>query len=429
MSLLIIYTVKNGDTLFAIARQYGTTVDRLAYDNQIENPQNLVIGQALVIGVDRITHQVSRGDSLYQIAQNYRTTIPDILALNPEITDRNLIYPGQMIHIAAPRSQNLRGIDVNGYTISISDATLRDTLPFLTYISPFSYQVDIEGNLTAPNDQSVIERSRDQQVAALMCVTNTIAGGGFSSEIAHAVLTNQTVQDRFIQNVMQVLKARNYYGLSIDFEYIFPYDRESYNQFLRRIAPILHQDGFILVTAIAPKISAGQAGTLYEAHDYPVHGEVCDLVIIMTYEWGYLYGPPMAVAPIGPVRQVLDYAVSAIPPGKILMGMPNYGYDWTLPFVRGSSARVLTSIGAVSLAASVGAEIQFDSVSQAPFFNYYDAEGRRHEVWFEDARSYDARLRLVDEYQLGGVSFWTVDHLFRPGYLVMQNINSINKLL
>ncbi len=52
----------------------------------------------------------------------------------------------------------------------------------------------------------------------------------------------------------------------------------------------------------------------------------------MTYEWGYKYGPNMAVAPLNMVRRVLDYAVTEIIPEKIMLGIPNYGYDWPLPF-------------------------------------------------------------------------------------------------
>ena len=54
----------------------------------------------------------------------------------------------------------------------------------------------------------------------------------------------------------------------------------------------------------------------------------------MTYEWGYLFGPPMATAPVNMVRQVLDYGVTTIDPNKILMGIPNYAYDWSLPFIQ-----------------------------------------------------------------------------------------------
>ena len=236
-----------------------------------------------------------------------------------------------------------------------------------------------------------------------------LEGGSFDSDLAHTILTDMAVQDTMVQNIITTLENKNYYGLDIDFEYIYPEDRENYNAFLRRITETLHPLGYIVTTAVAPKISSTQPGILYEAHDYPVHGRLMDHVIIMTYEWGYTYGPPLAVSPINEVARVLNYAVTAIPPEKILMGMPNYGYDWTLPYTPGTAARTVTNTGAVNLAANVGANIQYDTNSQAPFFNYYDSSGRRHVVWFDDARRINARLELVDRFGLGGVSYWTIN--------------------
>lgn len=425
---MIIYTVKKGDTLYAIARRYGTTVDQLVYDNQIESPLGLVIGQALVITSDTIMHRIVRGESLYSITKKYNTTVAAILAANPSITNENLIYQGQTI-IVPQHNRNLRNIDVNGFYINISNQTLTETLPSLTYISPFSYQVSADGSLKTLNELPVITTARSERVAPLMCITNTGTSGSFSSDIAHAILTNQAAQDALVENVISVLQEKKYYGVIVDFEYIFPFDRESYNQFLRRIATQLHALGYILATAVAPKTSTNQPGLLYEAHDYAAHGEICDLVIIMTYEWGYTYGPAMAVAPIGPVRSVLDYAVSVMPSEKILMGMPNYGYNWTLPFVQGTAAKVVSNVGAVRLASQVGANIMYDERQQSPFFNYYDGDGKRHEVWFDDARSVQARLQLVSDYQLAGISYWTIGTLFRQGLLVLQDMYGINKVL
>jgi len=126
---------------------------------------------------------------------------------------------------------------------------------------------------------------------------------------------------------------------------------------------------------------------------------------------------------------VLDYAVSVIPAGKILMGMPNYGYDWTLPFVQGSAARPLSNTAAIAQASDVGAAIKYDERSQAPFYNYYDRQGRRHEVWFDDARSIRARLRLIHDYNLGGLSYWTIDNLFRTQFLVLRAMYNIVKVI
>lgn len=120
----------------------------------------------------------------------------------------------------------------------------------------------------------------------------------------------------------------------------------------------------------------------------------------------------MAVAPLPSVRAVLDYAVTEIPPTKILLGVPNYGYDWSLPFVQGvTRARSISNQEAVRLAIRYQVAIQFDDQAQSPFFHYTDEYGTVHEVWFEDARSIAAKLRLIAEYGFLGAGFW---NLMRP---------------
>ena len=88
-------------------------------------------------------------------------------------------------------------------------------------------------------------------------------------------------------------------------------------------------------TALAPKTSDSERGPWTAAHDYRAHGEIVDFVLLMTYEWGYSAGPPMAVSPLPEVEAVVKYAVSEIPASKIMLGQNLYGYDWTLPFVQG----------------------------------------------------------------------------------------------
>lgn len=140
----------------------------------------------------------------------------------------------------------------------------------------------------------------------------------------------------------------------------------------------------------------------------------------MSDEWGYTYGPPMAVAPLPSVRLVLDYAVSEIPADKIYMGIPNYGYDWTLPFQRGETrAKLIGNEEAIDIARRYGAQIQYDAVSQTPYFHYYE-NGNEHEVWFEDARSWMAKLALIPEYGFIGAGFWNAMRPFTAGWLILQ---------
>ncbi len=126
---------------------------------------------------------------------------------------------------------------------------------------------------------------------------------------------------------------------------------------------------------------------------------------------------------------MLDYAVTAIPPRKILMGMPNYGYDWNLPYRQGTAARTLSNDGAVNLAASRRVAIQFDNTAQAPYFYYTDDAGTRHVVWFDDARSIRARLLLVDEFNLAGVSYWTINRYNAQNWLILASMYNVIKVL
>ncbi len=426
---MIIYVVKPGDTLYSISRRYNVPQDKIASDNQLANPDRLVVGQTIVILPDNISHTVTKGQSLYSIARNYGIPLEEIIRANPDIRSPYRLDPGMVITI--PKAdQKLGTIYVNGYTYpNINMDLLQSVLPYLTYLSIFSTQARPDGSLIPVNDAPVIAAARNAGVAPFMVVTNMVAGGGFNSDLGHILLTNRQVRDVYINNVIQMLRDRNYYGLNIDFEYIYPEDRESYNNFLSEIATRLHTLGYPVMTAVAPKNRENQTGLLYEAHDYPAHGRLMDHVILMTYEWGYTRGPAMAISPVNEVRRVLNYATSAIPAYKILMGMPNYAYDWTLPFVRGSSARQMPVPEAVELAANVGAHIKYNTTSQAPYFNYYDQAGRRHEVWFEDARSVEAKLRLVNQYGLGGVSYWTVNTPFPQNWLVLDSLYNIRKVL
>ena len=423
---MIIHTVRSGDTIYKLSSRYGISQEQVIADNQVIDPDNLVLGQALVIDVAYMSYTIKQGDTLYTIARRYGTSVAQILSANPDIQNPSRIYIGQIINIPTVNSA-LRTIDVNAYAFaSIDNTVLSNTLDYLTYVSLFSYQVREDGTLTTINDRRIIDAALANSVKAMMTITNIAESGGFSSDLASTILNSEVIQDALIGSIVYVLEDRNYAGLNIDFEYIYPSDRQNYNDFVRRIVNTLRPMGYEISIAVAPKVRANQPGTLYEAHDYPVLGALADYIIIMTYEWGYTYSAPQAVAPINQVERVLQYAVTAIPSEKILMGMPNYGYDWTLPYNPGTAARALTNLAAIRLAGQVGATVNYDTKVQAPYFNYYSSDGKRHIVWFDDARSIAARLKLIEKYNLGGVSYWTINSYFRPNWVVLDSMYKIN---
>lgn len=426
----MIYTVKKGDTLFRIAERYGTTVQRLVDANGLTRPNDLAVGQNLFIPTETSsslnTYTVVRGDTMYLISQRLGIPLQELTNANPQITNPDLINIGQVINIPNTKPT----IEVNGYAIAnISENTLNKTLPFLTYLSIFSYQAKPDGSLTPLYEQNLINTARNSSVAPVMVVTNIGESGGFNSELASTILNNPNKQNTFINNIISVVSDKNYSGVDIDFEYLYPEDREAYNQFLRNLKARLVPLNKVLSVAVAPKYRDNQQGVLYEAHDYRTIGEIADRVIIMTYEWGYVYGEPMAISPLSEVEAVISYAVTRIPANKILMGMPNYAYDWAVPYVEGTSANTITNTRALEIALENGATINFDNRAQAPYFNYTTTTGKNRIVWFDDARSIDARLNLVSKYNLAGISYWTINNFSAVNYSVLSNKFNIKKVL
>ena len=370
-----IYVVKSGDTLDTIAASFGLAAETIAYTNQILSPYRLAIGQALLIP----------------------TGIPE--------EEKQSVY-------------------VNGYAYPyIRDWVLTETLPYLTTLSVFSYGFTAAGELVPPavNDDWMIEKAWQQNVKPILTLTPFDESGMFNNHLISVVTNDPDIQQVLIDQLFLVMDEKGFAGIDIDFEYILAKDRIPFADFVRNVRTQAAQKGYTVSVALAPKTSADQPGLLYAGKDYGLLGAAADSVLLMTYEWGYTYGPPMAVAPINKVREVVDYAITEIPVEKIDLGIPNYGYDWTLPFVQGSSvARTIGNIEAVDIAVANQAVIHFDEVAKSPYFNYV-RNGVQHEVWFEDVRSIQEKFNLIKEYGLRGMGYWQIMKLFRANWMLLAD--------
>lgn len=368
---------------------------------------------------------IQQGDSLYKLGKTYGLSVDELVAANG-IDPHKYLVVGDSLVIPSPEEKP--PLEVNGYAYPFIDReVLRKTLPYLTYLSIFSYGVTDEGGLTPlRDDEPLIAMAKAAGVAPMLVLTTVDESGGFNSERSVRLLESADRRQRLADELKAVLAQKGYHGVDVDMEYIPGRLREDYTalvEFLKKeLAP---HPVFI---ALAPKTRRDQPGLLYEAHDYAGMGAAADRSLIMTYEWGHTFGPPMAVAPLPQVRQVLEFAAGEIPPEKILMGLPNYGYDWLLPYEQGRPARSIGNYEAIALARKYGAEIQYDPQAESPWFRYYDARSRHHEVWFEDARSYQAKLKLAKELGLRGVSIWNVMRYFQPLYTLLDGYFEIAKI-
>ena len=402
----IFHIVNPGESLWRIAQTYGTTVQTILQNNNVANPSNIYPGLLIVIPAPR--HRVQPGETLWTIAQRYGVSIQDLIKVN-NIENANLVYPGTVLVI--PRKPK-PVIDVNGYIYILGEEAapiVRSVGEYLTYLSPFAYLIREDGSLQTINDIPAIQAAEAERVIPMMSITN-FTSTARGENLASIVLNNPQIIERLLTNVINIMKEKGYSGLNIDFENVLPADRESYNNFLQRSVNRLHPEGFFVSTALAPKISGEQIGLLYEAHDYEAHGRIVDFVILMTYEWGWRQGPPQAISPLNEIKRVLDYAVTLIPRNKIFFGFQIYARDWLLPHVSGQEAETFSNQEAIVRAVRYGAAIQYDTVAQSPFYRYTDEQGRGHEVWFEDARSAQAKFDTVKNYNLKGISYWALGY-------------------
>jgi spore germination protein len=425
-----IHVVQRNESLTTIARLYHSTVNDIVEANDLPNPNNLVIGQAIVIPIIGQFYTVRQGDNLYTIGRRFGVTAQQLATVN-RVSLNQPLKVGFRIYI--PQGQKKRG-EFNGYVeprgTSVAPAlerSAREAGPYLTYLAPFSFQARRDGTLKAPlldNFPAIAREHRN----VLMMVINNQEQDQFSDELGRILLNDIAIQDKFLDNIVATAHRYGFKDIHFDFEYLRPADREAYNRFLRKAKNRFSREGWFMSTALAPKTSATQKGKWYEGHDYKAHGQISDFVVIMTYEWGYSGGPAMAVSPIDQVKRVLDYAVTEMPSNKILMGQNLYGYDWTLPFTPGTVAKAVSPQQAIQLAAQHNVPIEYDTKAQAPHFRYRAGDGKQHEVWFEDARSIQAKFNLIKTMNLRGMSYWKLGLAFPQNWLLItENFNVVKK--
>ena len=425
-----IHVVKAGESLYAIARQYGVSPTLLGRLNAAPADGALAVGQTLVIYEPERVHVVQPGETLERIARQEGVMVLSLYQNNYFLGGQPNILPDEEL-IVALKGEKQGTLGVNGYAYTfIRQEQLRTVLPYMTYLTPFTYGITAEGALVIPDDEPLLALAPEYRVQSWMHLSTLTEEGSFDSRLGGALLENETAQTALIDAVEANMLAKGYGGLDVDFEYLEGRLAAAYAAFIEKLRQRLNPLGFPVIVALAPKSSAGQRGLLYEAHDYALLSQAANAVLLMTYEWGYTAGPPMAVAPMPQVRQVLDYALTVMPPQKIFLGVPTYGYDWPLPFRQGvTRAPSLSPQEALALARRYGAEIRYDETAQSPWFRYTAEDGTIHEVWFEDARSSLAKFRLAADNGLQGVGLWNLMRSAPQTYLVLNGAFSIEKVI
>lgn len=425
---MIIHVVQKGETINSIAATYGLSADRLILENEIKNPYNLVVGQTIVILYPEQTYIIQEGDTLGNIASKYGVTTLQLIRNNPFLSEREYIYPGEMIVISYA-GEKIMPISTNGYAYPFIDKdTLKKTLPFLTYLTVFGYQVTTEGEINSIDDSEVIQIAKEYGVAPIMLVITAAQNIAEETNVMHSLLTNQDKQKLFIENLLGILKEKGYYGVSVNTSYILPMDRSLYVNFIAKLTERISSEGYKVFDTFSVNSFELITGTIYKGLEYDKIGKIVDGVTIISYEWGYSIGIPSGTVTLDSVKEFIDYMKGLIPSEKIIVGVPVIGYVWKLPYEPGESKGMSINYNtAIEIAEENNVEIQYDEDTISAYFQYTSVD--ENIVRFFDARSIDSFVRLVPQNKLNGIGIWNIMFFFPQMWMVINSQYDIEKVL
>ncbi len=426
--------VQQGDNIYSIAEMFGIAVERLAYDNGLIYPYDLVVGQTIVIAYPKQVYVVQEGDTLPAIAAVYGVTPMQIIRNNSFLLDRDYLVIGETLVI----SYNTNGsIVTNGFAYPyVRMDTLIKALPNLTYLTIFNYTTVERGDIQTFNedDAELVALVKEFGVIPLMMLTTLTPQGVPNVELAYEMIINQDYLENNLDQAISIMKQKGYYGVNIIYNYLTESNQYHYYNNVRRVSERLRQEGLLFFATINYDISIENNEITFNQIDYSQFSPYVDGLIFLNFVWGTNYGPPAPVSNINYIRAIIEYAASLVPADQILIGKPLLGYDWQLPYIEGRTyANSMSIESALNLAYETGSVIQFDEDSQTPYFYYnqfnFGAPMQQHIVWFIDARSINVLDDVIQEYMLAGSGVWNVMSYYPQLWTIMNARFDIIKLI
>lgn len=262
----------------------------------------------------------------------------------------------------------------------------------MTGVGPFWYKATKDGTLETKESQLVYDTARSLGLKMYPLVTN-------KSGATDIILADPAMRTKTIDNIVKVVREKNYDGINIDFELLPPKHRENLTAFMAELYPKMKAINKTVIISVFPKVDIGE--DVSAAYDYQALAPNTDFLQIMLYDNHWATSKPGPVAPVEWYEKNLKYAVeNGGGAHKIIAGVSAYGYDWPKG---GGEGETVTYVQAIVKAEQKGAKILYDDKAQAPHYTYGDRE-----VWFEDSRSVGAKLDIVAKYDPAGIAIWRI---------------------
>ncbi|HEY3413412.1 MAG TPA: glycosyl hydrolase family 18 protein [Armatimonadota bacterium] len=276
--------------------------------------------------------------------------------------------------------------------------TLADHADCFTALAPTWLSFDASGKFTDNSDKRLIRFAHAHGIK----VTPLVANSPFRAEVARPIFANEEAVRANVALLLKTIQASGADGVNVDIEGVAPANRPLYNAFIEALCKAFH-DGKLIVTLDLPAKTADTPAAEWAGFgDYAFLAKHADQLQLMCYDEHWSGGKAGPIASIPWVRKVMEYATAVIPKEKVVMGVPNYGYDWP---ATGKTTEV-TAARAYELLETYHLTPEWDADAQTCWFEYTDAAGVRHTVYFEHERTRQARLALAKEFGIAGVSIW-----------------------
>jgi spore germination protein len=280
----------------------------------------------------------------------------------------------------------------------------------ITLLAPQCFWLDHDGFVHGQVPPALMDAARRANLPLMPLVTNP----GFDRPLARKLLRNPHAQEIAAMYLAYLARRDNYLGWQLDLENIDPADKALYTRFVERVAARLHRDGRLLSVAVTVRFSDSYPDRppTREFHtsdwgapfDYRRLGRAADLITLMTYDQYNSSTPPGPVAGYAWVKAALDYAVRRVPRGKLLLGIPFYGRNWTQT-AKGPSSSSLAFQDLAPLLKRSDAVRHWDERWRTNRLQFSEG-GQRRTAWFDDPRSLREKLRLMRAYRLSGFAAW-----------------------
>jgi spore germination protein len=422
---MTVHVVGSGEDLWSISKRYRVSINSIMSVNGLTSATALVTGLALYIPDNTLpirVYRIEAGDDIWKLAKAFNSNLSTIEAANPGIDPKHL-HIGQIIHIPSPikLKMNILGFLVPS-EITTTLSLIESLSKQLTYLAVVAYSFTNQGfAYNQIEDSAIVLKCKQVNITPLLMIRN-FTTQGFSPELAGGVLENQTYRENLVASIVTLTRQRGFEGVSLDFEFIPPARRNDFNLFLADLKSALGD--LLLQVNVHAKAADLPTNRIVGAYDYAAIGKAADLMAVMTIDYGYPSGPPAPIAPYEWIEQVIQYALTQLPPQKLLMALPLYGYDKDATTY---TTRGLSVLAAQNQAISKRTTIQFDNTAKSPWYRYWLGT-KEHIVWFADIRSYTEKYNLIDIYKLAGLTLWQIS-LSAPQHwaYVSKNISVLKK--